>query len=315
MNKRETEVSRHPIRVVSKRTGLTPAVLRAWEKRYGVVSPSRTEGGQRLYSDEDVERLTLLRRTVDEGRKISQVASLSVEELRGLVREDEAERRVAPSLDALGKSSASVLVEKAMVAVEEMDQRHLERLLNRGAMAHPVPVVLDQVVSPLLGAIGDRWEEGSLTPAQEHLAAGVVRRFLEWLLETIAVTREAPVVVTAIPAGERHEFGALLSAVSAAAEGWQAVFLGTDLPAEEIASASIRLEAEVVALSAVSIPTEEELYQEVADLRARLPADMELIVGGPMALGSRRIRELEGTTVLDSLESFRERLRELGARG
>jgi len=78
--------------VVAKRTGLTPAVLRAWEKRYGVVDPSRTEGGQRLYSDDDVVRLSLLHRVVEEGRSIGQVAGMSTDDLEALVREDEAER-------------------------------------------------------------------------------------------------------------------------------------------------------------------------------------------------------------------------------
>ena len=89
MDKQASESGRHPIRVVARRTGLTPAVLRAWEKRYGVVDPTRTEGGQRLYSDEDVRRLSLLRQAVEEGRSISQVVELTTEELQGLVMEVE----------------------------------------------------------------------------------------------------------------------------------------------------------------------------------------------------------------------------------
>ena len=85
MNSEREGVARHPIRVVSRRTGLSPALLRAWEKRYRVVTPSRSEGGQRLYSDEDVHRLALLQWVVEEGRNISQVSSLSLERLEALV--------------------------------------------------------------------------------------------------------------------------------------------------------------------------------------------------------------------------------------
>jgi methanogenic corrinoid protein MtbC1 len=312
MNETRKDTGRHPIRVVSKRTGLTPAVLRAWEKRYGVVTPSRTEGGQRLYSDEDVERLALLGRAVDEGRKISRVAELSLEELRELVREDEVERREASPPEALGRTSAAVLLERATSAVQEMDQRGLERLLTRAAMAHPVPVTLDRIVSPLLGVIGDGWEDGTLTPAHEHLAAGVIRRFLEWLLETVSVEENAPAVVTTTTPGDRHELGALITAVSAAAEGWRAVFLGPDLPPQDVVVAADELGARLVALSTVDPPTEEGMTDAVGELRRRLPEDIGIVVGGPAVAKSGKMAAAEGVQVLTSQEDFREMLRESG---
>ena len=87
----------HPIRVVARRTGLTPHVIRAWEKRYGAVTPHRTETNRRLYSQEDVERLTLLRRSTLLGRSIGQIAKMSTEELRRLVGEDETAQRARRS--------------------------------------------------------------------------------------------------------------------------------------------------------------------------------------------------------------------------
>jgi DNA-binding transcriptional MerR regulator len=90
----DTGVKRHPIQVVVRRTGLTADVLRAWEKRYGVIEPGRSEGGRRLYSDRDIERLRLLRRATGAGRRISQIAGLATEELAALVKEDEREEAV-----------------------------------------------------------------------------------------------------------------------------------------------------------------------------------------------------------------------------
>ncbi len=309
MSSEQKDVPRHPIRIVSRRTGLTPAVLRAWEKRYGVVDTARTEGGQRLYSDEDVRRLTLLRKVVGEGRSISRVAGLSLEQLKGLVQEDEAGRQGPPLPEALGSGSASELLEEASRWVDRLDPAGLERALTRGAMALSVPAMLDQVVAPLLHRVGSSWQEGRLGPAQEHVASVVIRRFLDWLLSTVSVGPSAPLMVAATPSGERHELGALLAAVTAAAEGWRAVFLGPDLPASEIASAASALKAEVVALSSVDPASAGRFQEEVLELRSRLPAGVRLFVGGANAPNTRQGLEREGIEVLGSLEDLRRSLR------
>ena len=154
MNSEREGVARHPIRVVSRRTGLSPALLRAWEKRYRVVTPSRSEGGQRLYADEDVHRLALLQWVVEEGRNISQVSSLSLERLEALVEEDKQER-IAPAIpEPLDTVSVLGILEGARRAVGEMDPTELERVLKRGSMAVSVPTLTDDILIPLLEGIG-----------------------------------------------------------------------------------------------------------------------------------------------------------------
>lgn len=309
MNTQRSKEARHPIRVVSKRTGLTPALLRAWEKRYGVVSPGRTDGGQRLYSDEDVHRLSLLNRAVEEGRSISQVSELSVEELEELVREDRTER-VAPQVpEPLRNLSVGALLDQAEAAVQDMDALQLEKILSRGAMALPVAVLTDDVLVPLLARIGSEWQSGTLGPAQEHLASRVIRRILDWLLETVSVDEDAPVIVTATPAGEIHEFGALLSAVAAATEGWRGVFLGPDLPAGEIAAASIRLGARVVAVSVVDPAMAGRWPAEVEDLRGRLPPSVALFVGGPPGVIGVGVMEMDNVQIMRNFTELRGELR------
>jgi methylmalonyl-CoA mutase cobalamin-binding subunit len=147
------------------------------------------------------------------------------------------------------------------------------------------------------------------------LATVQVRRFLEWLLGTISHTVLAPVLLTATPAGERHELGALLSAVSGAAEGWRAVFLGPDLPAEEIALAALRLEARVVGISAVDPGTAEALPGQVRALRGRLPPGVQVFVGGTAAEMKNDALRGEGVEVLGSFGELRVRLRALRAAG
>jgi MerR family transcriptional regulator, light-induced transcriptional regulator len=318
MKSERSDLPRHPIRVVSRRTGLTPAVLRAWEKRYGVVVPERSQGGQRLYSDDDVRKLSLLRRAVDEGRAISQVAGLTSEELEGLVKEDEAERLGGPASAPFYSSTVEEILALAEKAVSDLDPHRLERLLMRSAMSLPVVTVLDEVLTPLLSSIGRSWREGRLGPGHEHLATVQIRRFLEWLLGTIGRTDSAPVMVTATAAGERHELGALMSAVSGAAEGWRTVFLGPDLPAEEIALAALRLGAQVVGLSSVDPRAAEILPGELRGLRNRLPSTVRVFVGGSAGVlknGSLELLGFEGVEVLGSLGELRSRLRDLRVAG
>jgi methanogenic corrinoid protein MtbC1 len=252
---------------------------------------------------------------VDEGRSISQVAELETDELTELVREDEAKRRVFGVPEPLDGSSVTEILERAQGAVTQMDPAELERILTRAALAFSVPTVVDDIVVPLLSRIGTGWESGRMGPAHEHLATVVIRRFLEWMLGTVYIGERSPVMVAGTPAGEKHELGALLSAVSAAAEGWRGVFLGPDLPAEEIVSAALRLEAEVVSLSCVDPQHASLLPAEVTRIRERLPADVLLILGGPLAISIRTALAAEGVDVLSTFQGLRQRLRELGSQG
>ena len=309
MNTEQYETPRHPIRVVSKRTGLTPALLRAWEKRYHVVDPSRSDGGQRLYSDEDVHRLSLLHRAVEEGRSISQVAGLSTVELLALVEEDQLERRGPRLPEPAEGASVSSVLEEAKSAVKKMDPLRLERILTRGAMAFSVPTLTDEVLVPLLGSIGGSWERGELGAAEEHVASVVIRRFLEWLLNTVDSGDLGSVFVSTTPARERHEFGALLSAVTAAAAGWKAVYLGPDLPASEIVDAVTRLEAKALALSLVDPALGATFPRELAEIKESLPDSVRMVVGGPPGIINPLRQEFPDIEFMTGLQELREVIR------
>jgi len=133
---------RHPIQVVAKRTGLSADVLRAWEKRYGVLKPARSEGGRRLYSDEDIEYLRLLRRATVAGRNVGQVAGLSRDELEATVREDEA--AVAARADPLtGQAIVAFVTLKAGVegSVEKLEELRNHVAVKIGPIAKPANIV------------------------------------------------------------------------------------------------------------------------------------------------------------------------------
>jgi methanogenic corrinoid protein MtbC1 len=234
---------------------------------------------------------------------------MRTEELRELVREDQVERRTPAPPEPLDGTSAGRVLEKAQRAATQMDPGELERILTRAALAFSVPTVLDDIVVPLLNRIGTAWESGRVGPAHEHVATVVIRRFLEWVLGIIEVSDGAPVMVAGTPAGEKHELGALLCALSGAAEGWRGVFLGPDLPSEEVASAALRLEAKVVTLSCVDPRTAQALPGELMRIRELLPTDVHLMVGGPLTVERDVAFFGEGVEIVRTLDELRERLR------
>jgi methanogenic corrinoid protein MtbC1 len=274
-------------------------VLRAWERRYHVVTPTRTEGGQRLYSDLDVERLLRLRRLTGQGHAIGRLASLPLPELLRLEEEAPAERVEIASQGAADAATA------AFQAAGRFDAVELQAVLERAAVTLGVPVFLDQVVSPLLERIGEGWSERSVSVAQEHMASAVIRRVLGWLLRVYEVRNGALRVVVATPPHHAHEFGALMAAASAAAEGWNVTYLGPDLPVADLVSVVGQSGARAVALSAVHQPQGGDLLGALRDTRARLPGDVTLLVGGSGALQVRAEAEAAGARVIESLAEFR----------
>jgi methanogenic corrinoid protein MtbC1 len=306
---------RHPIRVVSERTGLSPDVLRAWEKRYAAVAPPRREGaGQRLYSDADVSRLRLLRRVTGAGRSIGQVAALSDGELARLAREDDAQRAAAPEEPGAGNGTAATVIERAHAAVRELDGTTLERVLRRALVVLGADTFIDHVAVPFLRQVGEAWAARSVGVAHEHLASAVMRRVLSIVSDAGAAASVVHTVVIATPAGQAHELGAMLAAASATAAGWRVVYLGADLPAAEIAAAAAGTGAGVVALSAVLPHDDATLTEELRALRRDLPAGVELIAGGEGARTLARMLDDTGIRFLPDFAEFRRTLIRIAAR-
>jgi MerR family transcriptional regulator, light-induced transcriptional regulator len=292
----DDQVARHPIRVVSDRTGLSPDLLRAWENRYQVVTPHRSDGGHRLYSDADVERLGLLRQVTSGGRSISQVAELPTRQLAELAREDEEARARVHGIERARPDSerAEQYRATALEAVRRLDQDRLDQTLRQAALNLGTVSYLQDVASPFLQRVGELWHEGSLRPAHEHLASVGVRRVLDWLINNSGRNNGRPRVVIGTPAGEHHEMGALLAAAAAESAGWEAIYLGPNLPADEIAQACVWTGARAVALSSVYAPQEASLQAEIREIRERLAPSVTLVLGGRAVAGlEKELRDLK----------------------
>ena len=276
----------YPVRLVAERTGLSPHVLRIWERRYQVVAPERSAGGQRLYSDADIERLRLLGLATQAGRNIGQLATLPNEQLLDLIRADqEVERRARPSgtsvVSGVVAAEGDLVVARLMEAVESLDGPALEAGLRQAVATFGMHGAIDAVIHPLLVEIGERWHDGDLPAPHEHFATATVRRILDGLVHDLSAGASARLrILVATPAGQRHELGALLVAATAAALGWRVTYLGADLPVSDIAAAADTAEAQVVALSVV-YPTDDALL--AADLHrlvTQLQGTRTLLLGG-----------------------------------
>lgn len=288
------------IKVVARRTGLSAHVIRIWEKRYGAVEPERTGTNRRLYSDEQIERLSLLRNVTQSGHSISHVAKLPTEKLRELARQSQGPNGHTPR-EPRETSGAETLLVDCVAAVKSLDSRALEETLKRASTDLGAQGLLQRVVAPLAQTIGDLWRDGAITAAHEHFASAVIRIFLGQAAKPFAGTEGAPVLVVATPAGQIHELGALLVGAAAANLGWHVTYLGASLPAAEIAGAARQNRARAVALSLVYPEDDHRLDGELTRLRESLPPEITLLVGGRAMPAYRHTLEKIGATRMNDL--------------
>jgi methanogenic corrinoid protein MtbC1 len=304
----QTTEPRHPIQVVSKRTGLSQDVIRAWERRHRAVSPGRSGTARRLFSDDEVDRLVLLRRATILGRRIGDVAHLPTEELRALVEADEAATNRVPQAATAAATAHSPLahahLDACLDGLRRFDPTQLESALGNAALALAPVVLIERVLAPLMRQIGEMWQAGSLSIRHEHMATVLVRALLGTLRAAYTMPRPGPEIVVTTPAGQIHEVGALMAAVTAAAAGWRVAYLGPNMPAEEIASAVVARRAKAVALSLVFPEDDPKLPDEIRRLRGLLANDVVLLIGGPCVRAYERVIREAGATLVPDMTTL-----------
>lgn len=304
----EEQPQLYPIRAVAKLTGISLDTLRAWERRYDAVRPRRCEQGRgRLYTDGDIQRLRLLRDAVDAGHAIGQVAGLCNEDLGHLV---EQQSRNAPRKP----SSVPICLEALRSAVDRYDALTVDRELGRlAALLQPRELVCD-VVQPMMRWVGERWEQGQLTIAQEHVASSALRNLLGSLIRLHAPGTADPKIVLATPTGERHEFGILSAAMLAVGGGLGVLYLGLELPSSEIVDAARKTSASVVILGVTAADDDAGAVALAESICAALAPDVEVWVGGCKSPSvETRLRRLP-VHYLESFAKLEQELVRVGAR-
>lgn len=251
---------------LARRTGVPVDTLRAWERRYGVLRPTRTDGGQRRYGNEDVERVLWLAARVAEGQRISDaVSALTALEGEGV-----------GSPEACGPTIA--LAARLAGAARQGDGARVEIELDRAFAALPLVQAMELVVFPALAELGRRWADGEAVVVAEHLLSEAVERRLAGRLSAARRAR-GPIVIVACPSGERHVVGALCLSVLMAQDGWRVSFLGADTPLAEVDAVAQARKAR----ACVAVCTTPGSADSASSLIAELPNARLWVLAGPDA--------------------------------
>ncbi len=277
----------HSIRVVSQRTGLSPQLLRVWEKRYRTVTPSRTATNRRVYTSADVNRLILLRRATEAGHGIGTVAGLPARQIEELLKEDSqsASRGPLASVPVPAPRTPAAVLEAVSRAILAMDPEALLEELDRSTGELGPARVLNEVVARLVDRLGEGGRTENFRAAHDHVAAATIRTYLGHLARTVQRPSGAPALLVTTPAGQWDDLGAALVAAAAAHEGWRVVFAGAGMRADEIAVAATQNRVRAVALNLVRPANDPWVTRELLRLFQELPEGIAILVGGSGATG------------------------------
>ena len=286
----ESPSATFPMRVAARLTGVAPERMRAWEARYGAIEPLRSKGGTRRYTYADLERLRLLRRVIEAGGRIRDVARLDCAAL---------EERLA----ALSGEAQPLDLAELFDALERMDANALRRLLVAERDARGVVAFARDYVLPLAFEIGSRWAQGTVAISAEHMATSIMRSMLVEALDGSERAVGGPPIVFATPTGERHDLGLLVAALIAQEAAARPIFVGADVPDEDLVECVRASRAEGLALGFVT-SSAEQVVSVLRRLRRALPEDVAIWAGGSGIRGCAPVTGVDRVENLDQLAAY-----------
>jgi DNA-binding transcriptional MerR regulator len=255
----------HMLRIgeLGRRVGVSPELLRAWERRYGLLDPARTEGGLRLYSAEDERRVRAMKSHLESGLWAAEAARLAL-------------TSDTPAAPATGSGDALRREREALrQALDALDADAAHAVLDRSLASFTLETVLAAIVLPYLRDLGERWERGEASVGQEHFASNLIRGRL------LALARgwergDGHLALVACASGEQHDLPLIVFGLALRNRGWRIVFLGADTPAGTVAETADQLGPALVVVSTVNA---EALRREAPALEA-LARDHRLVLAG-----------------------------------
>ena len=273
------------IQMASNKSGLSTHVIRSWEKRYKAVVPKRTKTNRRLFTDKDIEKLRLLKKVVSLGHSISNVANLQIDSLQNLLNsgdltsENTNNNLAKDNKDDL-RLKSQTYIKNCLESITNLNSKQLEKLLKNASIDFGTFYVLENIVSPILKMIGNQWKSGDIRVSHEHLATEVIKNYLKNIIFLSNISSNSPKIVVTTPKGQIHDVGATLVAATCSLEGWEVVYLGPNLPSEEIAGAVKQNNAQALALSIVYPENDPALLHELQNIRELIDSKIVIFAGG-----------------------------------
>ena len=253
---------------LARRTGVSPELLRAWEQRYGLLQPTRTAGGFRLYSAADEARVQHMQSLVAGGLAAAQAAHL--------VRSGD--EPASPVVSAPATTTLEDAADNLATSLDRLDEQAANTALDRLFAAYTVETVLQEVILPYLHRLGERWATGEVSVAQEHFASNLLRGRLLGLAQGWGQGRGPGAILACVP-GEQHELGLLAFGVALRRRGWRITYLGTDSPIDAVADITRSLAPTVVVLLST---TPQGFLDHAHDIK-QLATHTQVMIAGPGA--------------------------------
>lgn len=281
----------------SKLTGLSTHLIRAWERRYGLVNPVRGANRYRLYNDEDVRLFRYLKSKVDGGLSIGELAETGREQL---LKDAQREFSIIPA----ETPPAEGLVAELARALLENDRAAFERKLNGALAVIPFEEALHRFLLPLQTHVGELWHEGKLGVAQEHFASNQIKQKLFSALNQLRLVEEGPRIVVACPAQEWHEIAAMTAAYLCAVRGCRVHYLGANLPTPDLAHYCRQIHPTYVLLSMTVERTVAETQALVQEIVGLLTPIAPVGIGGRVTQSNGGLFQDEQITVFPDLQAL-----------
>ena len=276
---------------LSRRLGVSDHVLRAWESRYGLLQPVRSAGGFRLYSEADARRIRRMQAHLARGLSAAEAAQAVLGEDTGARIDPD------PTSSATGPgATASELSDALRRALDAFDEPAAQTVLDRLVSDLSLTTVLRDVVLPFLAEIGQRWERGAVTVAQEHFASNVIRGRLAGLARGWG-NGHGPRAVLACPPGEHHDLALMAFGIVLHRSGWRIDYLGINTPVEELAGTVDARQPDLVVLAATLPETLEPLTAQLTALARRAPLALAGPGATPQLAAAVQVRLLGGDPV------------------
>jgi len=276
-----------PIRTVASLTGVNPVTLRAWERRYNLITPYRTPKGHRLYSHENVEYIKRILELLEQGISIGQV--------RPLLDQPQAEITALP---AAGQGEVWRSYQRTILeSIEGFDEQALDLAYNDALSLYPADVISQRLTLPILRILGEQWKETDTGIVQEHFFTVYLRNKLGARIHHLNQQARGSLLLLACMPGDFHEIGLLLFSLASADSGYRVLLLGANTPLEQLPGVQEKSNCSGIVLSCTSRPSRGVLENDLAELVNE--ASVPVFIGGSYAARSRNKIETAGAICLD----------------